>query len=182
MANADTRDTNATWGWGMLIALLVVTAAARLLPHPPNLTPVIALALFCGAALPQRLVATAALLTLMFLTDLLLGLHKGMPVLYAALALICVMGSGLQLRSPASAIAGRGLLAASLFFLLTNLGVWAFSGMYAHTWAGLTQCYVLAIPFFGNTLLGTAIYGALLFGLGRQLPQTALRGVAPVTA
>lgn len=182
MSDIRNRAPSSYWAWGMLGGLLLVTAAARLLPHPPNLTPVIALALFCGAALPNRLLAMAAMIGLMILTDAVLGLHSGMPVVYAALAMACWLGGGIRLNSPAQTIAGRGLLAASLFFVISNLGVWAFSGMYAQTGAGLVQCFTLAIPFFGNTLLGTAIYGALLFGIGRQLPLPAARGATPVAA
>jgi hypothetical protein len=182
MSHTRNRATTSPWGWGLLGGLLLVAAAARLLPHPPNLTPVIALALFCGAAMPQRFVAVGATLGLMLVSDLFLGFHSGMPVLYMALAIICLLGSTVQVNSPVRSIAGRGVLAASLFFVISNLGVWAFSGMYAHNWAGLTQCFTLAIPFFGNTLVGTAIYGGVLFGIGRQLPLESARGAAPVAA
>ena len=49
------------------------------------------------------------------------------------------------------------------FFLISNLGVWLY--WYPHTLAGLTQCYMLALPFYRNTLLGdlTFGYGYLVF-------------------
>ena len=51
-----------------------------------------------------------------------------------------------------------------LFFLVTNFGVWALGTMYPNTFAGLLACYVAAVPFFGNTLLGDAAYTVVLFG------------------
>ncbi len=30
--------------------------------------------------------------------------------------------------------------------------------------AGLTECYVLAIPFFQNSVISTLLYGFILFG------------------
>jgi hypothetical protein len=38
------------------------------------------------------------------------------------------------------------------------------SGLYAKTWAGFAECFILAIPFFRNELLATWLYSAILFG------------------
>jgi hypothetical protein len=36
--------------------------------------------------------------------------------------------------------------------------------MYAHTFAGLQTCFVAALPFFQNSLLGDMFYSTVLFG------------------
>jgi hypothetical protein len=36
--------------------------------------------------------------------------------------------------------------------------------MYAKTLTGLVQCYSLALPFYGTSLMGDLVYSALLFG------------------
>ena len=73
-----------------------------------------------------------------------------------------------------------------MFFILTNLGVWAFDTLYPKTIGGLMDCYVMAIPFFGNTLLSSLFYSAVLFG-GLAFAESRLTGVreyrpAPGTA
>ena len=35
--------------------------------------------------------------------------------------------------------------------------------MYAPTWSGLVECYVLAIPFFRNTVAGDLFFVAVMF-------------------
>jgi len=55
---------------------------------------------------------------------------------------------------------------ATLFFLITNLAVWAFEGNYTRDAAGLLQCYLAAIPFFRSMLTGDVFYLLLLFGCG----------------
>src|SRR5437762_2688679 len=45
-----------------------------------------------------------------------------------------------------------------------NLAVWASSGMYAADLDGLVHCYVAALPFLRNTVLGDMFWTALLFG------------------
>jgi len=48
-------------------------------------------------------------------------------------------------------------LASFLFFLISNFGVWLF--WYEHNLANLGQCYLLAVPFYKNTLLSDLIFG-----------------------
>jgi len=67
-------------------------------------------------------------------------------------------------------------VAAVMFFVLTNFGVWAFSSLYPKTPGGLVDCFVMAIPFFGNTLLSSLFYSAVLFG-GLALAESRLTGL-----
>jgi hypothetical protein len=57
------------------------------------------------------------------------------------------------------------MIAGSLiFFALSNFAVWAFSGMYPLTLAGLAECYVAALPFLDKTVVGDLIWTGVLFG------------------
>lgn len=157
----------------VLLSLVAAAAAARLLPHPPNVTPVAAIALFGGAYISDTRLAFVVPLAAMFLSDMMLGFYPHMEVVYLSFAVIVGIGLLLRHHRRLVPIVGATLAAAVLFFLLTNLGVWAFSGLYPKTLAGLTTCYVAAIPFFRNMLLGDLVYAALLFG-GFRLLERAL--------
>jgi hypothetical protein len=147
-----------------LLTAIVFAAALRLVPHPPNFTPIGAMALFSGAYLGRRPLAFAAPLAAMLLSDVVLGFYSGMWVTYLAVALVTLLGSlALQKRTPVRV--GLAAVAGSvLFFAVSNFGVWATSGMYPHTASGFVACYVAAIPFFQNTLAGDLFYATLLFG------------------
>ena len=54
--------------------------------------------------------------------------------------------------------------ASTLFFLVTNFGVWAGGTMYEMSFAGLVTCFVAAIPFYGYSLAGDLAYTLLFFG------------------
>lgn len=149
------------------LSLMLLAALSRLLPHPPNFTPVIALALFAGAAFRSRFVAIAATWGAMLLSDLILGWHASLLAVYVALAAVALIGGRVQISSRWTTIAGHGFAGALLFFALSNLAVWLGSGMYAANLQGLIECYVMAIPFFGNSLAGTAVYGVLMFSIAR---------------
>lgn len=146
------------------LALILMAVVLRFAPHPANFAPVTAIALFGGAVLPRRL-ALWVPLAAMVVSDIVIGFYDIMPVIWACYFLMALASSA-WLRKP-SLVKGAALtLGASIgFFLVTNFAVWAASGMYDHTLAGFIQCYIMALPFFRNTLLSDAVYTGALFGM-----------------
>src|SRR5436309_9574214 len=162
-----------------LLSAIVTAAALRLVPHPPNFTPIGAMALFSGAYVGRRPLAFVAPLAALLLSDLVLGFYHGMATVYGTTALIVLLG-WVALRRVSAIRVGLAAIASSiLFFVVTNFGMWLFSGFYPRTLAGLEACYVAAIPFFQNTVAGDLFYAGLLFGgfalVERSIP--ALRRV-----
>ena len=150
-----------------LLALLsAITAAAvlRLAPHPPNFTPIGAMALFSGAYLGRKWLAFVAPLGALLLSDLVLGFYHGQATVYFSVALIVMIGMMLLSRASPLRVGFAAIVSSVLFFVITNFGMWLFSGFYPRTTAGLEACFVAAIPFFQNTLTGDLFYAALLFG------------------
>ena len=147
-----------------LLSAILVAAALRLVPHPPNFTPIGAMALFSGAYLGRRAVAFAAPLGALLLSDLILGFYHGQATVYFSVALIVMIGIVALSRVSALRVGAAALASSVLFFVITNLGMWLFSGFYPRTLAGLEACYVAAVPFFQNTVAGDLFYATLLFG------------------
>ncbi|MGC8594647.1 MAG: DUF6580 family putative transport protein [Candidatus Kryptoniota bacterium] len=148
------------------LILVLVAAFSRLIPHAPNFTPAITIALFAGTYFPRRLallVPIAAILA----SDIVIGFYAATSMLfvYGSYALIAFLGILMKTRISAIMIAGYSLLSAVLFFVLTNFGVWLTPGaMYPRTLSGLLECYIMALPFFRNTVASTAIFSAVMFG------------------
>lgn len=146
--------------------LVLLAVAARLLPHPPNFTPLAACAMFSGFLFRGRaafLVPIAAMLA----SDLVVGLYdpRLMALVYGSLVLPTVLGrlvgrDGIRWH----AVGAFSLAGSILFFLITNFGVWAFSGGYPRTGAGLAACYAAALPFFKYTIAGDLCWCGALFG------------------
>ena len=138
----------------LLLTLLIFAAAlTRVLPHPPNFSPIEAVALFGGAYFAKRGWALLVPLVAMFASDLVLGLVNG-GIYWSYFA-----SAGYLLVYACISLAGS-----LLFFVLTNAGVWAFGALYTHDAAGLAASFAAGIPFFQWTVLGTLFYAALLFG------------------
>ncbi len=143
----------------VIIGIIILLATARLLPHPPNFTPILGMAVFSGAIISRRLIAYLIPLAAMFLSDLYLGLHSSIPIIYFSLAVCVLIGTFIESRvSIINSLLGIsfGVL---VFFLITNFGVWYGSGMYESSISGLMNCYLMGLPFVQNTFISSLIYG-----------------------
>jgi hypothetical protein len=149
-----------------LVGFTLAATATRLLPHPPNVTPIAAMALFGGAHFASRRAALAVPIGAMLLSDWLLGFgfHSQVPFVYASFIAIVCLGMLIRRHLSPLTVAGTAFTGSVLFFVATNFGVWLQGELYPRTLDGLATCYIAAIPFFGNTLAGDAVYTLALFG------------------
>lgn len=197
-SNPPAGAASAAGPW-VLAGMIVVAALSRLLPHPPNFSPMIAIALFGGAYFGSRAWAVAVPLLALLLSDIVLAAMQGsvwfdyltqldyLPSVaanYASVALSVVLGFSLRGRCSGGRVLGASMAGSLLFFAISNAAVWltAFHVPYYPACStGLLPCYVAALPFLQWTILGTLIYAALLFGgfalLRRQLPGLHARTV-----
>lgn len=150
--------------------MVLAAAALRVLPHPPNVTPIAAMAVFAGARFDRRRWAFAVPLAAMLVSDAALevlfgwGFHSQMAAVYLSFALITCIGFWLRRRRGIVPVATAVIASSTLFFATTNFAVWATGGSYPPTAAGLAACYIAAIPFYGLALAGDLVYAAILFG------------------
>ncbi|MBI2104856.1 MAG: hypothetical protein HYT90_04655 [Candidatus Omnitrophica bacterium] len=156
----------------LVLGLILLGIVARLVPHPWNATPVMAIALFGGTYLSKRW-SIILPLAIVALSDLLIGWHRTIPFTWGAFALTGMLGWWLRRRLSAARILGGALAGSLLFFLISNFGVWVLERLYPPTAAGLWACYAAGIPFFRATLLGDLVYTVALFG--GYAAATALR-------
>ena len=145
-------------------SMVFVAAFSRLLPHPPNFTPMISIALFSGAVIVSRPMALIIPLLAMFASDIFLGFHSLQPVVYASILLISVSGMFINEHHRFLKVTGYSVSGSLFFFFITNSAVWMFSGMYSPGISGLLSSLVMGLPFLTNTLLSSLLYSAVLFG------------------
>lgn len=159
--------------------MILMAALSRLLPHPDNVTPVGAMALFGGAYFSRKYLAFLLPLAAMWFSDLLLNnlyyarlypeyydgfVWMGNLWVYVAFIAIVLIGMGLLKKISPLRVIGASLFGSVLFFLVTNLGAWFVDPMYPKTTTGLAAAYAAGLPFFRNTLMGDLVYCGVLFG------------------
>lgn len=149
-------------GTTLAVVLIIAGVVLRLIPHTANFAPVGAIALFGGAVLSAR-IAWWLPLAIMIVSDLFLGFHGTILFTWGGFLLVALFGMSLKdqknwWRVPIGAIG-----AAVIFFIVSNFGVWVEGKLYPHTWQGLVDCYVMALPFFKTSLFADFAYSIALF-------------------
>ncbi len=146
----------------MGIGLVIIGILTRFIPHLPNFSPLVGIALFSGAYLRKQ--AYFIPLAIYIISDIIIGLHSTIIFTWGSILLIYGLGRKLRDHKTVGGIAFYTLLSSIIFFLITNFGVWLL-GWYTYTFKGLIKCYILAIPFFRMSLLANFIYVSILFGI-----------------
>ena len=146
------------------ISLILILALARLIPHPPNFTPIIAVAIMSGYFFKNINLSLGTLLIAMLISDLFIGFYENVIFVYASLLLITFIFHKVSKKINFKNLFIFGFSGSLIFFIVSNFGVWVLGSpgvndiAYEKSLSGLIECYILAIPFFGNTFLSTIIF------------------------
>ena len=143
------------------VFLILILSFTRLVPHPWNFTPVLAAGIFSGFYFKNLYLGIFIVIFSMFIGDLYLGFHDTMFFTY--ISLICAVGIGYLIKNfKIIEIFLGGIASSVVFFVITNFGAWLTLDMYEKNLSGLINSYILAIPFFHNTLISTLLYLMLI--------------------
>ena len=158
------------------ISLIIILAFARLIPHPPNFTPIIAVAIISGYFFKNFNLSVLILLAAMLISDLFIGFYENIIFVYLSLILITFIFHKISSKINFKNLFIYGFAGSVIFFVVSNFGVWALGSpglqdiAYEKSLSGLIQCYILAIPFFGNTFLSTLIFAYPAIFIYKSLP------------
>ena len=141
----------------LAITTIIALSLFRLIPHPPNFTPILAISVFAGIKFKDNLFSYLVPVFAMLVSDAIIGFHNGMIIIYLAIVLSAYISR--RFNTINTSVLGSCIL----FYLITNFQVWVMSSSYPKSLNGIFECYTLAIPFLGMTLLSTFFYSHVLF-------------------
>tara|TARA_Y100000590_G_scaffold18275_1_gene21786 strand:+ start:51786 stop:52310 length:525 start_codon:yes stop_codon:yes gene_type:complete len=137
--------------------IILLLSATRLIPHPYNFSPILAAGIFSGFYFRKFYLSFFIVALSMFIGDLFLGFHDTMFFTYISMGIAVAIGLYIK-NFKFKEIIFSGLISSLSFYVITNFGAWLTLEMYAKDFSGLLQSYIMAIPFFHNTLLSTFFY------------------------
>ena len=146
------------------VGLILILALSRLVPHPWNFTPVIAVAIMSGYFFKNIYFSLSILLIAMLIADVFIGFYENMIFVYLSLMFITFVFFKISKKINFKNLFVYSFAGSLIFFIVSNFGVWALESpgvydiAYEKNLNGLVECYILAIPFFGNTFLSTVIF------------------------
>ncbi len=145
-------------------AIIIVSIIMRVLPHPANFIPIGALALISGVYIKSRW-GIMLPVTVMMVSDLIVGMHNIVLFTWGSFLVIGMIGWWIRKNKNIFRLVGGTLAGSIIFYLITNMAVWAFTPLYHKSLFGLMDSYYMAIPFFRNTAMGDLFYVGVFFGV-----------------
>lgn len=155
------------------LAIIFFAVVLRLIPHPPNIAPIAAIALFGGVYLNKRSALIVPFIA-MVISDSIIGFHESIPLVYTSFLLTGLLGLYIRNHKSVGTIFLASLTSSFIFFILTNFNYWYAASLYPKTGEGLLMAYTNALPFFRNTLFGDLLYTSLFCG-GYELIRILLK-------
>jgi hypothetical protein len=147
------------------LGIFLILAASRFIPHPPNFTPIISMAILSAYFMKNLKHSVLLIISAMLITDIFLDFYKNMIFVYLSLIIITSFSFKLSSKINTKNLFLYCILSSLVFFILTNFGVWTLGNLYEKSFQGLIECYFMAIPFFKNTLISTIIFSYAAFAL-----------------
>ena len=137
----------------------IILALSRIIPHPPNFTPILASAIMAPVLIKDRWFGIAIPILAMFISDVVIGFYSYQFVIYSSILAIALVA---PMRKNYARLGIMAIGGSVWFFITTNFAEWIIWDYYPKTIEGLITCYTLALPFFKNTLISTCLFTALL--------------------
>ena len=157
------------------IYISFLLAVGRLIPHPPNFTPILAAAIVAPYIINNRILSLLIPITAMVIADIFIGFYQGIIWIYGSILLCGFLSDYFKnFGSYKLQLGFMAILSSLIFFIITNFSFWIIGDFYPKTFDGLILCYTMAIPFFRNTILSTLIYTGLFIVLIDCLKGTIL--------
>jgi len=163
---------------GVLSIIILLAAFTRIMPHPPNFSPMAAIGLFGAAHFAKKWQAFFIPLIGIWVSDLVINnyvysssssnfvwFYSGFYWQYISYILIIFTGLFIFNRGISLTKTAGGMISSSgIFFLVSNFGVWAGGTMYPKNFGGLITCYAAGVPFIHNTIISDVLFTTVLFG------------------
>ena len=163
---------------GVLSIIILLAAFTRIMPHPPNFSPMAAIGLFGAAHFAKKWQAFFIPLIGVWISDLVINnyvysisssnfvwFYSGFYWQYISYILIIFAGLFIFNRGISLTKMFGGMISSSgIFFLVSNFGVWAGGTMYPKNFGGLITCYAAGVPFIHNTIISDVLFTTVLFG------------------
>ena len=163
---------------GVLSIIILLAAFTRIMPHPPNFSPMAAIGLFGAAHFAKKWQAFFIPLIGIWISDLVINnyvysssssnivwFYSGFYWQYISYILIIFVGLFIFNKGISLTKTVGGMISSSgIFFLVSNFGVWAGGTMYPKNFGGLITCYAAGVPFIHNTIISDVLFTTVLFG------------------
>ena len=160
----------------LITIIIFLAAATRIFPHPPNFSPIMAIGIFGAAHFTRKWYAFLIPLVAIWLSDVVINnfiyssssnqfiwFYSGFYWQYFSYIIIILTGVMIfRNKISISKTFGASISSSAIFFIISNFGVWLLGDLYKNNFHGLIECYIMALPFLQNSLIGSLVFSLLI--------------------
>ena len=150
-----------------IIFFTLLLVLSRVVPHPPNFTPILAGIIFLPFIKKDFTFSLIIPIVVMLISDFVIGMHSLMFWTYLPILILSFLAFYFYQDSFRRVI-NLAIFSPIIFFILSNFGVWVNSAKYSRDFSGLVECYIYAIPFYASSAISCILF-SIIFYLIRQL-------------
>ena len=147
----------------MPIIMFLLLVLSRMISDIPNFTATIALIMFTGYLIRNKLLSIFVILISQVASDLYIGFYSSMVFVYGAYVVIGIISPIIMNKLNAKSVLLTSLISPSIFYIISNFGVWITGSIYTFNIQGLIACYIAGIPFFDESLFSTVIFAITIY-------------------
>ena len=144
----------------IMMPLLVIS---RMISDIPNFTATIALIMFTSYLIRDKFLSVLVILVSQIISDLYIGIYSSMFFVYGAYVFIALLSPIIMNKLNFKSVLISSLVTPTIFYIVSNFGVWITGSTYPLSLDGLIMCYVAGIPFFDETLLSTVVFSVTIY-------------------
>ena len=146
----------------IMMTLLVIS---RMISDIPNFTATIALIMFTSYLIRDKFLSVLVILVSQIISDLYIGIYSSMFFVYGAYVFIALLSPIIMNKLSFKSVLISSLVTPTIFYIVSNFGVWITGSTYPLSLDGLIMCYVAGIPFFDETLLSTVVFSVTIYAM-----------------
>ena len=140
------------------IIMMTLLIISRMISDIPNFTATIALIMFTSYLIRDKFLSVLVILVSQIISDLYIGIYSSMFFVYGAYVFIALLSPIIMNKLSFKSVLVSSLVTPTIFYIVSNFGVWVAGSLYPLTMAGLISCYIAGIPFFDESLVSTIIF------------------------
>ena len=145
------------------IIMMTLRVISRMISDIPNFTATIALIMFTSYLIRDKFLSVLVILVSQIISDLYIGIYSSMFFVYGAYVFIALLSPIIMNKLNFKSVLISSLVTPTIFYIVSNFGVWITGSTYPLSLDGLIMCYVAGIPFFDETLLSTVVFSVTIY-------------------
>ena len=145
------------------IIMMTLLVISRMISDIPNFTATIALIMFTSYLIRDKFLSVLVILVSQIISDLYIGIYSSMFFVYGAYVFIALLSPIIMNKLSFKSVLVSSLVTPTIFYIVSNFGVWITGSTYPLSLDGLIMCYVAGIPFFDETLLSTVVFSVTIY-------------------